>query len=198
MIIISPSLASANQLMLNKAIQMAESHGCADIHLDIEDGNFIPNITFGEKTVRAVCDGTHLPLSFHLMVMQQMRWLEIVSRYRPRIVFGHLEAIDYPRAFIGLARQLGVRCGIALNPRTPVELLEPYISDLEGILLLSVEPDGIGEHFMPVVYQRITAVRQLSPSVEIWVDGNITGDKLTPIGECGATHAVMGRDFYQR
>ena len=197
-IVVSPSAASADPLCLYKAIKMAEAGGCQDIHIDIEDGNFVPNITFGEKTVRAVCEHTSLPLSFHLMVSDQLGWLRIAAKYRPSIVFGHIERLPYPRTFGGLAKRLGVRYGFALNPKSSVAVLQPYVQQLDGVLLLSVEPDGEGELFMETVYDRIRDVRAMDDSVEIWVDGNVTLERLPVLCRCGATHAVLGRAFYQR
>ena len=196
-IIISPSAASADQLCLYKAIKMTEARGCRDIHMDIEDGNFVPNITFGEKTVRAICENTVLPLSFHLMVSDQLGWLRIVAKYHPLIVFGHIEQLPYPRLFMGMAKQLGVRCGLALNPKCPTAVLQPYIHQLDGVLLLSVEPDGEGDLFMENVYGRIREVRAMDKRVEIWVDGNISTERLPILQHNGATHAVLGRAFYQ-
>lgn len=196
-VILSPSVASADQLALGRAVELAEQRGCGDLHVDIEDGNFVPNITFGEKTVSALCAVTGLPLSFHLMTTDQLGWLQIAARYRPLIVFGHLEQLAYPKAFCAAAKKLGVRCGLALNPKCPVATLAPYIDGLDGVLLLSVEPDGMGEHFLEVTYDRVSQVRSMSASVEIWVDGDITAGLLPRLRRCGATHAVVGRAFYQ-
>jgi Pentose-5-phosphate-3-epimerase len=196
-IVISPSMASANQLNLAESIEIVNSMNCKDIHIDIEDGNFTPNITFGIKTITALRSITSIPFSFHLMVTEQEFWLRKAATLNPSIIFGHYEALCYPRAFIGLSKELEVRCGMALNPKTPVEGMEYILSDLDGILLLSVEPDGIGENFIPQVLSKAEKIRSLSPDIEIWIDGNITYDMLPCLQNYSITHAVMGRGFFK-
>ncbi|MEG0832414.1 MAG: ribulose-phosphate 3-epimerase [Oscillospiraceae bacterium] len=195
-IIISPSVASANQLKLRDEVEFAQHKGARDIHIDIEDGNFIPNITFGTKTVKGLRSCTDLPFSFHLMVTEQFEWLNFAALMKPSIVFGHYEALCYPRAFVGAARKLGVRCGLAFNPKTPIEQAKYLIDDLDGILLLAVEPDGMGENFIESVLEKADIIRGLSPKIEIWVDGNVTQDRLSMLEEHGVTNAVMGRGFF--
>jgi ribulose-phosphate 3-epimerase len=195
-VIISPSIASANQLLLREEVKKVEDFGCADIQIDIEDGNFIPNITFGMKTIRALRSVTMLPFSFHLMTVRQLDLLREVSKFQPSIVFGHYEAISYPREFIGLANELKVRCGMAFNPKTPVDSVRYVVNNLSGILLLTCEPDYQGEMFLPQVLEKVKQVRSMSEKVEIWLDGNIRLSQLDDLQSYGVTHAVVGRDFF--
>jgi len=196
-ITICPSIASANQLSLLYEVKKVEGSGCADLHIDIEDGNFIPNITFGMKTVRALRSATSLPFSFHLMTVRQLDFLREVSKYNPSIVFGHYEAISYPREFIGLANELKVRCGMAFNPKTPIDSVRYIIDDLDGILLLSCEPDYQGEQFLPAALEKAAKIRSMSKKIEIWMDGDIRLNKLDELKASGVTHAVVGRDFFK-
>lgn len=196
-VIISPSVASANQLMLAQAVKRAEERRCADLHIDIEDGNFIPSITFGIKTVRALRTATDLPFSFHLMTTKWEQWLGYAAETGASVVFAHSETLDYPKRFTAAARKLGIKCGLAFNPKTPTSDFVYLKDELDALLLLSVEPDEAGEHFIPSILEKIEQTRKLYETAEIWVDGNITFERLSVLHECGATHAVMGRDFFK-
>ena len=196
--LISPSLASADPLHLRRAVRLAEERSCRDLHLDIEDGNFVPNITFGVRTVGAVRGATPLPFSLHLMAENPMDWLPRLSPFGPiSIAFAHWEALPYPRAWVGLCRKLEIPPGIALNPRTPVENLEYLGGELAGVLLLSSEPDGMGEGFLPSALDRVRRARELLPApAQVWVDGGVSRELLPGLGELGADHAVLGRAFF--
>ncbi|WP_299081702.1 ribulose-phosphate 3-epimerase [uncultured Fretibacterium sp.] len=194
---ISPSVASADPLNLRRAVEYAERCGYEDLHIDIEDGNFIPNITFGMRTVRALRGATHLPFSFHLMVLHPESYLEEVMALGPSIVFAHVEALAYPSNFTGHMREAGVRSGLALNPKTPVEPLAYILQDLDGILVMTSEPDGRGQLFLPQVLEKIRTVRRLAPSVEIWADGGIRRSQLVELECLGVRVAVMGRAVFE-
>lgn len=194
---ISPSVASADPLNLRRAVEYAERCGYEDLHIDIEDGNFIPNITFGMRTVRALRGATHLPFSFHLMVLHPESYLEEVMALGPSIVFAHVEALAYPSNFTGHMREAGVRSGLALNPKTPVEPLAYILQDLDGILVMTSEPDGRGQLFLPQVLEKLRTVRRLAPSVEIWADGGIRRSQLVELERLGVRVAVMGRAVFE-
>ena len=194
---ISPSVASADPLNLRRAVEYAERCGYEDLHIDIEDGNFIPNITFGMRTVRALRGATHLPFSFHLMVLHPESYLEEVMALGPSIVFAHVEALAYPSNFTGHMREAGVRSGLALNPKTPVEPLAYILQDLDGILVMTSEPDGRGQLFLPQVLEKIRTVRRLAPSVEIWADGGIRRSQLVELERLGVRVTVMGRAVFE-
>ena len=164
--------------------------------MDIEDGNFVSNITFGLKTIRALREITYLPFSFHLMVTRQLEFLGEVASLKPSIVFGHFEALPYPGEFVGLAKEKGAKCGFAFNPATPVEPVAYLMGDIDGILLMSSEPDRMGECFIANVYEKIKAIRGISKSIPIWIDGGVTREHLDKLREAGATNAVMGRAFF--
>ena len=196
-IIISPSIASANQLCLADELKRVHGQDCKDVHIDIEDGNFIPNITFGQKTINALRSATDLPFSYHLMTTHWKEWLSVAADTNASVVFAHLEALDYPRAFIFEAKKLGIQAGLALNPKTALAGAEYLISDLDAVLILTVEPDGAGEPFLPDMLKKAAYARSLSPDIEIWVDGAIKFDMLDTLRENGVTHAVMGREFFK-
>ncbi|OUM96520.1 MAG: hypothetical protein BAA02_02425 [Paenibacillaceae bacterium ZCTH02-B3] len=194
--IISPSIASADPLNLEAAAATVSAGPYTDLHVDIEDGNFIPNITFGLKTVRELRKKTRLPFSFHLMVTRPYRLAEQIADLGPSIVFGHVEALDYPLDFIRFVRRLGVPCGLAFNPKTPVE---PYLYALEaadGALIMTSEPDGRGQQFLPAMLQKAEKLKTLALPGGLWADGGITPDRFGQLEEAGVTHAVMGRAIF--
>ena len=195
-IVISPSIASADPLNLAEELKKVHEYGCTDLHIDIEDGNFVPNITFGKKTVSALRGATNLPFSFHLMTRHWKDWVTFASGQNTAIVFAHFEALDYPREFIFLAKSLNMRCGIAFNPKTPVDNALYLLEDVDGILLLGTEPDGAGEPFLPAVLDKAKWLRARSEKTEIWLDGAVNFKKLEELRQCGITHAVMGRAFF--
>ena len=196
-IIVSPSIASANPLCLAEELKKVEEYGYGDLHIDIEDGNFVPNITFGKKTVSALRSATSLPFSFHLMTRYWREWAEFSAKQNASIVFAHIETLDYPREFIFFSKSLKLRCGLAFNMKTPVEGVEYLIDDVDGILLLGVEPDGVGDPFLPMVLDKVKWLRGRSEKIEIWLDGAVKFERLEEFRQYGITHAVMGRAFFK-
>ena len=197
MIRVSPSIASADPLNLKGAVKFVERCGYEDLHVDIEDGNFIPNITFGMKTVRALRGITSLPFSFHLMVARPETFLEEILPLRPSILFVHIEALAYPSSFVARLREAGVRPGLALNPKTPIGPLSYVLGDLDAVLIMTSEPDGHGQSFLPMVLEKIQEVKRLSASVEIWADGGIRHPQLEVLESCGVGVSVMGRAVFE-
>jgi ribulose-phosphate 3-epimerase len=194
--IVSPSIASADPLDLRAAVGKVSEGPYQDLHIDIEDGNFIPNITFGLKAVRAMRAITGLPFSFHLMVTDPKRHAEQVVDLGPSIVFGHAEALDYPLEFIRFVQGLGVRCGLAFNPKTPVEPYLYALAEADGALIMTSEPDGRGQQFLPAMLEKAEKLRGLRLPGGLWADGGITPDRLERLEQAGVTHAVMGRAIF--
>ena len=196
-IIISPSIASANQLCLADELRRVHEKDCKDVHIDIEDGNFIPNITFGQKTINALRSATDLPFSYHLMTAHWKEWLQVAADTNASVVFAHLEVLDYPRAFIFAAKKHGIRAGLALNPKTQLTGIEYLMPDLDAVLILTVEPDDVGEPFLPGILKKAAYARSVAPDIEIWVDGAVKFDMLDTLRGHGVTHVVMGREFFK-
>jgi ribulose-phosphate 3-epimerase len=194
--IVSPSIASADPLDLRAAVEKVGGGNYTDLHIDIEDGNFIPNITFGLKTVKAIRAITDLPFSFHLMVSRPASYVEAIRDLKPSIVFGHVEALDYPLDFIRLVQRHGIPCGLAFNPATPVE---PWLYALEaadGALIMTSEPDGKGQQFLPAMLRKAETLGNLRLPAGVWADGGIAADRLAELANAGVTHAVMGRAVF--
>lgn len=193
---ISPSIASANQLKLGQEVMKVREH-YDDLHIDIEDGNFISNITFGLKTIKALRRVTSLPFSFHLMVTNPDDYLEQIINLSPSIIFAHIESLPYPSDFIAKVREVNQKCGLAFNPITPVEPFFYLLNQIDGILIMTSEPDGQGQLFNQELIHKVRKVaRDHKFKGEIWVDGGIKYEHLPLLSDAGATHAVMGRAVF--
>ena len=196
MIRVSPSIASANPLHLAEAVQFVEREGYEDLHIDIEDGNFIPNITFGMKTIRALRAATGLPFSFHLMANRPDSYLNAILRMNPSIVFCNVEALQYPAEFLAPIRNAGVRAGLALNPMTSVENVAYLLERCDGLLVMTAEPDGEDQKFLPSMLRKARIAKEIAPSLELWIDGAVSKESLKEFEAVGIDVAVMGRSVF--
>ena len=192
---IIPSLASAKQLNLQAAIDSLGTVGC--LHLDMEDGNFIPNITFGLKTIEEVANYCHGRLDAHLMVRHPERYLDALLQWNIESIAIQIEAMPYPLEPIKRIRQSGRRAGIALNPSTPVEPLKYLGDQIDYLLIMTAEPDGQGQRFLPAMLEKVSKARGLFPKgVSILVDGGILEEHIPALAQAGADGAVLGRTIW--
>jgi ribulose-phosphate 3-epimerase len=195
---VAPSIASADQSKLAWAVQEAEKGGADLIHLDIEDGVFIPNITFGVKTVRQLRPFSGLPFDVHLEVSQPEGYFEAIVKAGADIVTVQVESTRFPYRAVYLLKQLGVKAGLAFNAATSLEALPPIIDDLDVILLMTAEPNGSTDHFMAGILEKVRRARELvsSRSIEIEVDGGIGQKNARLAAEAGASVLVAGRAIW--
>ncbi|WP_301169567.1 hypothetical protein [Brevibacillus nitrificans] len=194
--IISPSIASANPLRLEEEVKRLDTTLYTDLHVDIEDGHFIPNITFGMKTVKSLREVTDLPFSFHLMVSNPFDYLEEICACQPSVIFVHVEVLDYPSSFVDAVQRRGVKAGLAFNPKTTIAPFQYVLSRADAVLIMTAEPDGQGQQFIPAMIEKAKQVGMAAPSIELWVDGGVTTDRLEELERIGVTHAVMGRAVF--
>lgn len=193
---ISPSIASANPLRLEDAVMKVKDN-YKDLHIDIEDGNFVPNITFGLKTIKALRQITDVPFSFHLMVMNPYDYLDEIIKLLPSIIFVQVESIDYIRDFIFKVKSQKVNCGLAFNPKTPIEPYLYLFNEIDSVLIMTSEPDGVGQLFINEMVEKIRMVRERHPSINIWCDGGITRDRFDDLTSAGANTLVLGREIFK-
>lgn len=191
-----PSLASANPLKLGETLAILASQPIGTLHIDIEDTSFISNITFGMKAVNAIAQATHHPLSFHLMLANPFPWLQWITPLRPAWVFLHAEALANPAEGLAAIRQTGARAGLAFNPATPLAPYRYLNDQLKGVLIMTSEPDGVGQDFIPTMLEKITEATALYPQAEIWADGGIALSVAPKLIHSGARHLVLGRAIF--
>ena len=196
MFIILPSLASGSLTALaDEAVSVKDA---GYLHLDIEDGNFSPGITFGPDTVHELAGYTDAEMDAHLMVNEPERYIEELSNCGVRSIAFHIESTPYPSRCLNEIHRFGMRAGLALNYKTPVTAVLPYLDLAEYVLLLTNESDLRGIRFKPYSLVRIEQLRQLLPShVELWVDGGINEELLPDVAARGADRAVIGRTVFR-
>ena len=190
---IIPSIASGNMLMLGQTIE--ELKGFNRLHLDIEDGNFVPNITFGIKTIQAISSVATQLLDVHILAYHPERYIDQLSECGVSNVAVHFETLKYPMEVLHQIHCMGMKAGLALNIATPVELIEPFVEKLDYILIMTSEPDGEGQIFCPSVLKKIKKAKKFVGK-EIWVDGGIGEKELNLVEEAGADKIIMGRGIF--
>lgn len=191
-----PSLASADPLALGDTLAKLNSLPFATLHMDIEDSSFISNITFGMKTVNAVARTSAHPLSFHLMLAHPRPWLEWLAPLKPEWIFFHAEALANPAEDLAAIRHSGVKAGLAFNPATPVEPYEYLSGQLDALLIMTSEPDGAGQRFIPPMMRKVASAARLFPNAAIWADGGIDRSVAPALLHYGAKHLVLGRALF--
>lgn len=193
MVRLLPSLASADPLDLKGAIESVPKAEL--LHMDIEDGNFIPNITFGLRTVEAV--SRRYPrrrMDIHLMTSDPGAYLESLLKTRAERIAFQVEAAPYPAALLGRIRAGEASAGLAFNFQTPVELAGIYADQLDYVLIMTSEPDGAGQAFNPWALSKIAHARALLPErIGIVADGGISLERLPQVVRAGADVVVLGR-----
>lgn len=190
-----PSIASSNPLCYGHTLE-----ALADwpyLHVDIEDGCFTPNLTFGLKTVRALCKSLEKTIDVHLMVSHPCKWLEQLQGLPIKAVCAHLEALPYPLVFLQYAQRLGFQAGLALNFRSPFSSVEIYLEAADYLLLMTSEPDGDDETLFSPAFKRALGILDRCER-PIVIDGGIGEDQLNVLATHGAYATVLGRSVFQQ
>lgn len=190
-IMIAPSLLSADFSKLAEEVRDVEKAGCDALHIDVMDGHFVPNITIGPVVVSAIRKVTKLPLDVHLMIDAPSRYIAEFRKAGADWITIHVEAEKDVRGVLQRIKTSGAKAGISLRPKTSVETLFPYLSELDLVLVMSVEPGFGGQSFMPDMMEKIKVLRPKFPGL-ISVDGGIgVGNASQALG-AGADILVAG------
>jgi len=188
-----PSLLSCDFANLEREIGRLQSAGAAALHLDVMDGHFVPNLTFGMLIVEAVRRLTDLPLDVHLMICRPERYLERFRDAGADNLTIHIEAVDDPRPVLERIREVGVGAGITLNPDTPVAAIETCLDLCDLVLVMSVEAGFGGQAFLPSALEKLRRLRRLvGPEVLLEVDGGVNPATIGDCAEAGAQLFVTG------
>lgn len=189
---ILPSLASANQLRLEEQIEALRTYPY--LHLDVEDGNFIPNITFGMKTIQAVAAVTQKKMDVHLMVTKPEYYIDDLLDIGIESIAFHMEAVSYPGQYLEQIHRKGGKAGIAFNFTANPRMILPYVDEVDYVLLMTSEPDGKGQEFHASILKKIEEARQILPEhIRIVADGGISKENMLSVVKSGADTLVMGR-----
>lgn len=202
MITIAPSVLSANFRCLEKEIRAVEKGGADWVHLDIMDGHFVPNISFGPMIVRTLRQITKLPLDTHLMIAHPDRYLEAFRDAGTDRLTVHVEACPHLHRTIQKIRSLGMKPGVTLNPATPLGAIEEIVPEVDLVLIMSVNPGFGGQKFIDGSLQRIrrTAdyIRSLGKNIRLEVDGGVDERNAGKIVRAGADVLVAGNSIFSR
>jgi ribulose-phosphate 3-epimerase len=194
--VVLPALLLCDFGHLAREVERLEAAGAAALHLDIMDGRFVPQLSYGPIVVEAVRRAARVPLEAHLMVEEQDRVAEDYARLGADIVTVHIEALDDPRRTLEAIASHGARAHLAISPATPVERLEPFLDACDGVLVMSVEPGYGGQKFMPHALEKLAwlaaARSRLHLSFRLGVDGGIAIDTIGPAAAAGAELIVAG------
>ncbi len=193
---VAPSLLSADFLHLEDEVKAVCAAGADLLHIDVMDGHFVPNLTFGPAITKAIQKTSSVPLDVHLMVENVPSFVELFLPLKPKFITFHAEAHHHPIRLLEHIKKAGVNAGLVLNPHTPVSTLKHLIEFVDIVLLMSVNPGFGGQEFLPLVYDKIKELRELidkkNAKVFIEVDGGVNGLNAANLEQAGADILVAG------
>lgn len=199
--IIAPSLLAANFLNLEKECEMVNESEAQWLHLDVMDGRFVPNISFGLPVIEMVTKINKKISDVHLMIVEPEKYVEAFKDAGANVISVHIEACPHLHRNIEQIKSLGLQAGVAVNPHTPVSLLTDIIADIDLVNLMSVNPGFGGQQFIPHTLNKIRELRKMIHerhlNVKIEIDGGVTVENASSILEAGADILVVGSTVFR-
>ncbi len=200
MLKIAPSILSADFSKLGEEITKIERAGADLVHIDVMDGHFVPNLTFGPPVIKAIRKVTKLPFDVHLMIDNAEQYIENYFKAGADIITVHIEACTHLHRTIQNIHQYGIKAGVSLNPATPIYSVEPILEDVDMVLLMSVNPGFGGQSYIKSVTRKIKELRTLCNerglNTDIEVDGGVDANTIKEVAAAGANVIVAGSYIY--
>ncbi|MFI5234837.1 MAG: ribulose-phosphate 3-epimerase [Gemmatimonadales bacterium] len=197
---ICPSILSADLARLREQVEVAAAAGADWFHVDVMDGRFVPNLTFGAPLIRALRKITDLPLDVHLMVMQPERYIDEYAELGVRVFTFHPEATIHVQRQLAAVREKGMLAGLALDPATSVSVVEEIAADVDLVLVMSVNPGFGGQRYLPASTDKLARVRRLldtrKSTAALEVDGGIGPETIVEAHRAGADTFVAGQAVF--
>ncbi len=198
-VIISPSILSADFANLERDIKCVEDAGADWLHVDVMDGHFVPNITIGVPVVASIKKVATIPLDVHLMISEPEKYIEPFVKAGADILTFHYEAVEKENVFalIDKIKSYGVKAGMSIKPKTDVKEILNYLSQLDMLLVMTVEPGFGGQKFMPDCAEKIKTIRAMNKDIIVQVDGGINAETGKICRDYGANSLVAGSYIYR-
>ena len=201
MIVISPSVLAADFADLASEVKKVELAGAEYLHLDVMDGIFVPNISFGAPVISALRKHTAAVFDVHLMITDPIRYIDDFLKAGADIITIHYESCDDPLSVARYIRSKGARAAVSIKPKTPAEVLFPMLKELDMVLVMTVEPGFGGQKLIPETIEKVRQLREYANAegieIDIEVDGGVGLDNLATLTEAGANVIVAGSSIFK-